>query len=340
MVQMTQDGSLIEKLYTLHRINAAIASELDLDKVLSRIVDAAIYLTRAEEATIFLLDKSTNALYVRAQKGAGEPHAHLLRVRGSDSVVVAVFSEGKALRLGGNAIKVATGYLAKSMLGVPLVARGHKLGALSVINWRSPRHFTREDEFMLRTMANQAAIAIENAYLFVEAESMALTDGLTGLANRRAFDIALEKEVARARRYRMPLSLIMLDIDDFKVYNDTYGHLAGDAQLKALADLQTKNLRESDLVARYGGDEFVLLAPHTDKDGALHLAERIRTDALSSAPYVKSDHEPIPGYSVSLGVAAFGNGAHEPKELVMAADNGVMAAKDAGKNRVCYWPGR
>jgi diguanylate cyclase (GGDEF)-like protein len=335
---MNENGNLVEKLYTLHRINAAIVSELDINKVLSRIVEAAIYLTKGEEATIFLLDKSTNALYVRAQKGVGEPHANLLRVRGSDSVVVAVFSEGKALRLGGNAIKVATGYLARSMLGVPLIARGHKLGALSVINWKSPRHFTREDEFMLRTMASQAAIAIENAHLFVEAESLALTDSLTGLANRRAFDMALDKEIARAKRYRIPLSLIMLDIDDFKIYNDTYGHLAGDAQLKALADLQSRNLRESDIIARYGGDEFVLLAPHTDREGALHLAERIRMDAVSSAPYVKDDQEPIPGYSVSLGVAAFANGTEEAEELVMAADHGVMAAKDAGKNRVCFWP--
>ena len=166
--------------------------------------------------------------------------------------------------------------------------------------------------------------------------ALAVTDGLTGLANHRAFHQALEAEVARAARYSYPISLIFLDIDSFKLYNDTYGHPAGNVRLKAIAT--HLRVREPDLAARYGGEEFAILLPHTPKGGALILAEHIRAAAEASAPERSAPGVPISGYTLSLGVAAFPEDGHTPEDLLLAADNAELAAKRAGKNRVVAAP--
>ncbi len=327
----------VANLQTLHRVGVSIAAELDQEKVLTRTVDAAVFMSQADEGAISLLDKDTNALYVRASKGPRDEHARSIRVRGSDSVSSIVFRTNEIQRMNESDVKIATGYLAKAMLVVPLTSRGRTLGVLTLINWTAGHLFSEEDQYLISTLANYAAIAVENARLFGVAETMALTDGLTGLANRRAFDYVLEKEVARAHRYAHPLSLAILDVDDFKTYNDTHGHIAGDEQLKAQADLISRSMREADLVARYGGDEFAIIIPNTGQLGAIRLGERIRRDAEAAAPGPNGG-SPIPGFSISMGVASYDNGMDNPLDLLRAADKAVLAAKLAGKNRVCTWP--
>jgi len=191
---------------------------------------------------------------------------------------------------------------------------------------------------LLVAFANAAAVAIDNARLHAEVRALAVTDGLTGLANHRAFSQALEVEVARAGRYGYPVSLVFLDIDSFKLFNDTYGHPAGNVRLIAIAALLRERVREPDLAARYGGEEFAILLPHTPKDGALVLAERIRAAAEASAPEGRAHGVPVSGYTLSLGVAAFPDDGHTPEDLLLAADNAELAAKRAGKNCVVAAP--
>ena len=233
----------------------------------------------------------------------------------------------------------------------------HSLGVISLDATRRAA-FAEADLRLLVAFANAAAVAIDNARLHAEVRALAVTDGLTGLANHRAFSQALEVEVARAGRYGYPVSLVFLDIDSFKLFNDTYGHPAGNARLIAIAALLRERVREPDLAARYGGEEFAILLPHTPKDGALVLAERIRAAAESAyrispmadgalptaesalsgdMPYAIS-HPPISGYTLSLGVAAFPDDGHTPEDLLLAADNAELAAKRAGKNRVVAAP--
>ncbi|MBL6983595.1 MAG: GGDEF domain-containing protein, partial [Anaerolineales bacterium] len=173
-------------------------------------------------------------------------------------------------------------------------------------------------------------------------QKLAITDGLTDIANRRAFDDALESESVRVARYGHPLSLIFVDIDDFKIFNDTYGHPAGDIQLQEIAKILSRDVRLPDVVARYGGEEFVMLLPHTDKPGALHLAERIREKAeamalkaMAGAATELTERKSISGYTLSIGVATLPDDAETALELVKKADWAVLEAKATGKNRVC-----
>jgi diguanylate cyclase (GGDEF)-like protein len=179
------------------------------------------------------------------------------------------------------------------------------------------------------------AVAIDNARLHAEVKRMALTDAVSGLANRRAFDDFLQTEITRAKRYGDALSLIILDLDSFKEYNDQWGHPAGDMRLREIADLLRLNVREPDIAARYGGEEFAVILPSTSKPGAIVLAERIRLSAEASAPAKNTDHSPISGYTISLGVATFPEDADTLGELLLAADNAELSAKRLGKNRVC-----
>ena len=229
----------------------------------------------------------------------------------------------------------------RSLLVVPVKEKDRIIGMLA-IDSDKPDAFTAHDEYLLTIAASQVAVAIENAQLYTKVQRLAVTDGLTGIAKRRAFDDALQSEVIRATRYGHPLSLIFLDIDDFKIFNDTYGHPAGDEQLKEVAKILMSNVRFTDMVARYGGEEFVLLLPHTGKDGALNLAERIRVAAVIKAKNALPGEDitleagsSIPGYTLSIGVASIHDDAQADEELLLVADWAVLEAKQAGKNRVC-----
>ncbi|HET9909046.1 MAG TPA: GAF domain-containing protein, partial [Anaerolineales bacterium] len=221
----------------------------------------------------------------------------------------------------------------ESEICVPLLKEGGVLGVLNVESQQG-RPLTQEDVELLASLAGPIAVSIDNARLHSNVKSLALTDSLTTLANRRAFDYALESEVARVMRYGPPLSLIILDIDSFKVYNDTWGHLAGDGRLRAVADLLRANVRHPDIAARYGGEEFALLLPFTDKAGALLLAERLRFAAQAIAPHAPQNGTAIAGYTLSLGVASFPEDGETAEEILLAADNAELAAKRLGKNRV------
>jgi diguanylate cyclase (GGDEF)-like protein len=221
----------------------------------------------------------------------------------------------------------------RSAVAVPLMVNNEPSGVLSLDSTR-PAAFSEADLRLLVAFATTAAAAIDNAQLHAEVQTLAITDSLTGLTNRRAFDRALDTELSRAIRYGYPLTLIILDIDNFKAYNDTYGHPAGDRRLIAIAALLRANVRDPDLAARYGGEEFALILPHTDKEGALALAERIRSTAESAAARRSAVRAPIAGFTISLGVATYPDDAGTAEELLQAADNAELEAKRGGKNQV------
>jgi diguanylate cyclase (GGDEF)-like protein len=221
----------------------------------------------------------------------------------------------------------------KSKISVPLVKDDNVLGVLSV-EAESSSALDESDVNLLNALAGSLAVAIDNAHLHAEVKLMAMTDVVSGLANRRAFEGFLEAEMIRASRYNQPLSLIILDLDSFKTYNDRWGHPAGDVRLREIADLLRASMRDPDLAARYGGEEFAVILPNTTKRGAVRLAERLRRSAEASAPYRNGVDAPISGYTLSLGVATYPDDARSIKELLLAADNAELTAKRLGKNRV------
>jgi len=171
-----------------------------------------------------------------------------------------------------------------------------------------------------------------NARLLAELKALSRTDPLTGVGNRRAFDEALAQEQARAERYRLPLSLVLVDADHFKRVNDVHGHPAGDQVLKAIAQLIAGELRQTDAVFRYGGEEFAVLLPHTDVEGALDVAQRVVSAVRSRAIAAGSQRLTV---TVSAGVASGQGRALASVDLMSQADVALYAAKRGGRNRVC-----
>ena len=213
---------------------------------------------------------------------------------------------------------------------LPLVAKGQAIGLVELASSDSIT-FTEEHLELARTMANEAAMALENARLYEEARSLADRDPLTGFYNHRFLHERLGEEVVRAQRGRRPLSVLMLDLDDFKLVNDTFGHLFGDRVLTWTAELIRSTLRASDIAARYGGDEFAIVLPETDGDNAHSAAERILT-AFREHAFVGEQRGPVP-IGASIGVATFPLDGRTGTDLIAAADMALYRVKrDGGRD--------
>jgi diguanylate cyclase (GGDEF)-like protein len=211
-------------------------------------------------------------------------------------------------------------------LVVPIHRSGHLMGAMELYltGWRE---LTDDQADLLNGVASQAAIAIRHAQLFQAQEENALTDELTKLPNRRALAQRFLQEMQRARRHRKAIAFLMIDLDHFKLVNDTYGHLNGDAVLAELASIISTGARESDVCARYGGEEFAMILHETTEPGARTLAERIRSKVAAAT---------FPGglkLTISIGVAATDDPALFTT-LIERADQALYAAKQSGRNQV------
>ncbi len=222
----------------------------------------------------------------------------------------------------------------QSWVGAPIVTQGRLLGFLT-LDHSQPHFYTAEHAQALALFATQAALALENARQYEARYYQAVTDALTGLANRRHLHTELEREVARALRFRRPLSLLMIDLDDFKRYNDAYGHPAGDQALQAVAQVLRSLIRKVDIAARYGGEEFTVVLPEADINAARQVGERIRSTvaALHRQPG-QALQAPV---TVSVGVATLPQHAQNERDLIVAADTALYQAKQQGKNCVAVY---
>jgi diguanylate cyclase (GGDEF)-like protein len=228
---------------------------------------------------------------------------------------------------------VQSGYPDKgaAKIEAPLVAGRINYGSLLVFG----DEFEEDDAMTLASLAAQAVIALDNARLHRIVERQARVDGLTGLANRRQLEDQLATELSRVERFGGTLGVVLADLDDFKTVNDRFGHPGGDVVLREFARTLEEGSRDIDTAGRWGGEEFVLLLPGTDLEGATQLAERIRRN-LAERIILASGGEPIPA-TASFGVAAF-SGAATADAVLTAVDSALYAAKRGGKNRVSAPP--
>jgi diguanylate cyclase (GGDEF)-like protein len=225
----------------------------------------------------------------------------------------------------------------QSFAAIPIIAKERILGVMAVSS-HSAQQFPQSATRLLTTITNQIGMAIDNARLYERALQLAFTDTLTGLYNRRYLLEELDREFARASRNESCLSLVILDLDDLKAINDRFGHNEGDVVLSRLGRILKRNTRASDVAARWGGDEFVLLAPDTDSQRASIIGERIRSQVERCRLMIAKQEISI---SVSVGIASYPAHASRLTELIKRADQAMYNAKGLGKNQVCvFWNGK
>jgi diguanylate cyclase (GGDEF)-like protein len=305
------------------RFGAALAATHDVATLLEIVVDSAVQLARAEGARLLVADEGTDVLVEQLRRGELGLAAGLLDapVRYGEGI------EGRALQTR----QAVIGDEPVPLLAAPLVAEERVLGLLTLVG-SADRPFGRDDAERVGSLVGQGAVAIENARLHRLIQKQAKTDPLTQLLNRREFEEQLAREVERAQRFGTPVGLVVLDLDDFKLINDRFGHLAGDGVLKAAAGAIRQCTREIDQPARWGGEEFAVILPHTGIDGAARLAERLR-QAIAERQIPTPDGRSV-RVTASFGVAALPGSGTTQVELTAAADDAVYRSKRAGKNRV------
>ncbi len=216
-----------------------------------------------------------------------------------------------------------------SRLSIPLISFGQTLGVLT-LHSAQPNAFRQSELQPLESVADICANAIQNAHYVERVKQLAYLDGLTGIFNRRFFELRIMEEIERARRYGTGMAVVMADIDAFKHLNDEFGHLLGDEVLRQVSSLFHQHLRKIDVVCRYGGEEFAILLTQTNAEQAVAVADKLRRSVESYQ---------FPGVprtvTISAGVAAYPEHGKSRDEMVRAADNGLYAAKQAGRNRIC-----
>ena len=218
----------------------------------------------------------------------------------------------------------------KSFLTIPLMMGNETIGVLN-LNESEDDLFIKNNLNNILNIADFISLSIGNAVLYEQAKKVAVTDALTGIANRSNMEMALTNEFERSKRYDAPLSVIFLDIDNFKVVNDTYGHQKGDEVLVAVASLLQKFCRTNDVAARYGGEEFLMLLPHSNAQGAFKIAERVREEVMKMTFFWKESPFSV---TISCGVAELNKDfMGNAEQLVAAGDRALYDAKNGGRNK-------
>jgi diguanylate cyclase (GGDEF)-like protein len=300
------------------RLGEAVASGLDRDALLELVVRTAVEGVGADAGRAFVRGPDGVTLQERSRVGV---------MNGLETAVESV--ESQALR-DGNPRETAVG--AANAIAHPL-RDGNGTQVVGVVSiGRNGKPFTPSDRELIGYLAGQAARSIENVQRHETATTRSITDELTGLSNRRAFDDALAAEVERSRRYGAGLGLVLLDLDNFKSINDTYGHQQGDLVLREVARVLRETSREIDHPARYGGEELAVVVPGTDLDGTFNLAERIR-ERIAELRIARVDGQGWIAVTTSCGVAAAPPATVDGAALIAAADTALYEAKRTGKNK-------
>jgi diguanylate cyclase (GGDEF)-like protein len=321
----------------LLEISEALSQAADMAEVLQLTLREALQLVNCDQGCMILLDPHSNALYIEAQIGLSEDHQARFngrQLRPVDGTFAYAIDRGELLEIPDTAADPRVLYDPScpppgQLTQVPLKTAQGTIGVIAL----SCLPADDRDRFLLRALAALAAAAIEKARLIADLQQLATTDDVTGLYNRRHFLEVAGREIGRAQRYGRPLAAVLFDIDHFKQFNDSYGHATGDEVLRAVAARCRQALRDVDLLARYGGEELVVLLPESTVDDAARVAERLRVGVADSPIYTRCG--PL-NVTISLGVAALTPDCAGVAALVDRADAAMYRAKQAGRNRVAF----
>jgi diguanylate cyclase (GGDEF)-like protein len=301
----------------IRRIGQTFASNLDRPALLELALKTAMDAVQASSGRVSARQTDAEPLTEASREGS---------FAGTEDAIYE--AEQEALKTGGLGEAEGRGSVAAASVALRPQEAGHRIHGLITVARERP--FSDDDRALLRSLAAQATLALENVDLHHQVSRQAVTDELTGLANHGRFQELLGAEIEQVRRYHHPVALIMVDIDNFKSINDTYGHQQGDVVLKRVARVVADSSRDVDYPARYGGEEMALILPHTDIEGAYAIAERVRT-AVEALRVPRKDEQGALRITASVGVAATTDGSKDA--LIADADAALYEAKRQGKNR-------
>lgn len=318
-----------QKLEEIIGFDEKISSIRKSEKLMDFVVSKAIRILQAERCSIMLLDRESQMLCLKAGIGF-DASRYPLRVRVQDFVAPQVIRTGEPFLVNeaqpGIEFHPQRHYGGKSFMVAPIKRENVVIGVINIADKTdSAKVFDEFDLRVLGAIAREVSVAIENVEFYKELQYLSIIDPLTNIPNLRHFNNSLDYEIRRLKRIPGELTLVMMDIDNFKVYNDTFGHPAGDHLLIEMGKIIQSKLRESDIFCRYAGDEFVVILPGTNKSGALTMAERLRQTIAETKFKI-----PV---TISIGVACYKEKMTR-HELMSRADRALYQAKQEGKNQV------
>jgi len=326
------------ELNSLYLISLTLSKTLELNEILKSVKKLFQKRIAVDHFGIFLLNETLSTLTLHSSFGLPYRNHATIRfdfgeeifgeaLEQETMIYVADISKDQKYQFFGGEPKTG------SFLVVPILLRkNHPLGVISLYR-KNVNAFNREERSLFKKIGQEIAKVLDKSLLFQHTKELSITDDLTGLYNRRYFNQRFDREVIRAKRYRRPLSILMVDIDYFKNYNDINGHLLGDEVLRKVAFLLESNLRKADIVARYGGEEFVILLPEIDKAHADQVAEKLRR-TIELKHFPKEQYQPNKNLTISLGLATLPDDSTNSRELIEFADRALYRAKAQGRNQV------
>lgn len=321
--------------HAVQRFNESV-KEVDTESFWSNLTQICAELMRAGRASLLVFNEKSDTLVAKAATGERAAIIESENKTLGDRVARKVLQNGVPLvvenveTVGLKAAPAERNYKSNSFISYPIMIGGRRIGVLNITEKTGGENYTDSDLEMLNAIAPQLAVMIDRAGLKHKAgefEQLSVTDALTGLLNRRYLEERLAEEIKRSNRHGFPMSFMMIDVDDFKSYNDNFSHPEGDKALQIVAQTLKETLRGADVAARYGGEEFSILLPQTTSEEAQTIAERIREK-------IESTEFPKRKVTISVGIATCSNLICTPQAIVSAADAALYEAKRKGKNNV------
>jgi len=330
----------LQRLETLNRIARDLSSSLEMHQVIALVSNAIQTTLDADTYYLGLMNGETIRLellyddgdfFTNTEIDLDNSLAGWVVANGEPLLLKNVTSEARE-RLGIKVSTIGQPKLSHSWMGVPLEASGRVFGVVAVASYMR-NQYSQSDLELLQNVTQQAAMALDNAAHHAVVEDQSRKDTLTATINHGAFINTLASEISDAKISGQPLSLIMLDIDKFKVYNDNYGHLVGDQVLIALCDAVRLNIKCTDSIGRWGGEEFIIALPRANASQAIQVANRIRR-AIGEISLFSRDQVPIPAPTICQGISVFPEEANEIVALIDLADQRLYEAKERGRNQI------
>ncbi len=333
------EGSIfIRQLMTCVELGKALTSTLNMEQILVIILKRLSELIRAKNWTLFLLDPQTQNLYFEIVVGLDKESLSDIRIRLGEGVAGTVALTGEPMIVPdvqkdprfSNRVDDLTGFVTRSLICLPLKLRGSIIGVIEVVNPEDTSLLRPTSMPVLSILADYVAIAINNARNYEKIESLSIIDDVTGLYNTRFLHQYLDQLLNDSPANAREVSLVFLDLDDFKQVVDTHGHLAGTKVLKEIAEVIAAKLDDEDRIFRYGGDEYVIILPGQDKKAALDKVSTIQK-ALAESIFLKAEGFQVK-VTASFGIAHYPDDAANQRELLHVADNSMYRSKALGKD--------